>query len=279
MHAQNLELLETKIDSIFHSIDGDFAIAFKSLDEENISVFNNEKMIFHAASTMKTPVMIEVYKQAAGKKFALDDSVEIKNEFKSIVDGSTFSMNITDDSGEELYKYIGKHKTVRELVHEMITVSSNLATNILIDLAGAKNVTETLRTIGANDIQVLRGVEDEKAFNLGLNNVVTAFDLMLIYEHLAKRKFINVEASNEMIEILLQQKHKSRIPAKLPPTVKVAHKTGSITGVGHDSGIIFLPDGRKYILILLSKKVKDEIAAMEAQAEVSKMIYDYMMKH
>ena len=279
MHAQNLELLETKIDSIFHSIDGDFAIAFKSLDEENISVFNNEKMIFHAASTMKTPVMIEVYKQAAGKKFALDDSVEIKIEFKSIVDGSTFSMNIIDDSGEELYKYIGKHKTVRELVHEMITVSSNLATNILIDLAGAKNVTETLRTIGANDIQVLRGVEDEKAFNLGLNNVVTAFDLMLIYEHLAKRKFINVEASNKMIEILLQQKHKSRIPAKLPPTVKVAHKTGSITGVGHDSGIIFLPDGRKYILVLLSKKVKDEIAAMEAQAEVSKMIYDYMMKH
>lgn len=277
MHAQNLELLKTKIDSIFNSIEGDFAVAFKVLGGENISLFNNEKMFFHAASTMKTPVMIEVFKQAAENKFTLDDSIEIKNLFKSIVDGSSFSMNITDDSGEELYNYIGKHKTVRELVYDMITVSSNLATNILIDLVGAKNVTETVRTIGANDIQVLRGVEDEKAFNLGLNNVVTAFDLMLIYERLAKREFISVEASNEMIEILLQQKHKSRIPAKLPSDVKVAHKTGSITGVGHDSGIVFLPNGRMYVLVMLSKNVKDEKAATEAQAQVSRIIYEYVM--
>ena len=159
----------------------------------------------------------------------------------------------------------------------MITVSSNLATNILIELVGAKNTTETLRSIGANDIKVLRGVEDNKAFQLGLNNVVTAFDLMLMYQYLAKHELVSHEASKEMIDILLQQKHNSRIPAKLPPDVKVAHKTGSITGVGHDSGIIFLPDGRKYVLVLLSKNVKDEKAVIEVQAEISKMIYEFMV--
>ena len=279
MQAQNLESLKTKIDSIFKSLDGDFAIAFKVVDDRKSSILINEKMIFHAASTMKTPVMIEVFKQAAENKFNLDDSIEIKNEFTSIVDDSIYSLDITDDSGEELYNFIGKKKTIRQLVFDMITVSSNLATNILIELVGAKNTTETLRSIGANDIKVLRGVEDNKAFQLGLNNVVTAFDLMLMYQYLAKHELVSHEASKEMINILLHQKHNSRISAKLPPDVKVAHKTGSITGVGHDSGIIFLPDGRKYVLVLLSKNVKDEKAVIEVQAEISKMIYEFVTQN
>jgi len=279
MQAQNLESPKTKIDSIFKSLDGDFAIAFKVVDDEKSLILLNEKMIFHAASTMKTPVMIEVFKQAAENKFNLNDSIEIKNKFQSIVDGSTYSMDITDDSGENLYSFIGKKKTIRELVFDMITVSSNLATNLLIELVGAKNVTETLRSIGANDIQVLRGVEDDKAFQLGMNNIVTAYDLMLIYENLVENKFASESSTSEMINILLQQKHNSRIPAKLPPNVKVAHKTGSITGVGHDSGIVFLLDGRKYILVLLSKNVKDEKAMIEAQAEVSKIIYEFVTQN
>ena len=125
----------------------------------------------------------------------------------------------------------------------------------------------------------MRGVEDGKAFQQGLNNVVTAYDLMLIYEDLIENKFSSESSTNEMLNILLQQKHNSRIPAKLPPDVKVAHKTGSITGVGHDSGIVFLPDGRKYVLVLLSKNVKDEKAVIEAQAEVSKIIYEYGVKN
>jgi len=253
MHAQNLDSLKIKIDSIFKSLEGDFSLAFKEVDNEKNLILINEKMIFHAASTMKTPVMIEVFKQAAENKFNLDDPVEINNEFKSIADGSPYYLDITDDSGEELYKFIGKKKTIYDLVFDMITVSSNLATNILIELVGAKNVTETMRSIGANDIQVLRGVEDNKAFQLGLNNVVTAFDLKLIYENLVENKFASDSLTNEMLNILLQQKHNSRIPAKLPQDVKVAHKTGSITGVGHDSGIVFLSDGRKYVLVLLSK--------------------------
>jgi beta-lactamase class A len=279
MQAQNLSSLKTNIDSIFSSLEGDFAIAFKIIDDETKCIYLNERILFHAASTMKTPVMIEVFKQAAENKFNLDDSVEIINEFKSIVDGSLYSLDVTDDSGEELYNFIGEKRTIRELVFDMITVSSNLATNIMIELVGAKNITKTLRNIGANDIKVLRGVEDGKAFQQGLNNVVTAYDLMLIYETLVKNKFSSESSTNQMLNILLQQKHNSRMPARLPPNVKVAHKTGAISGVGHDSGIVFLPDGRKYILVLLSKNVKDEKVVIEAQAEVSKIIYEYVLNN
>lgn len=130
-----------------------------------------------------------------------------------------------------------------------------------------------MRQLGANDIQVLRGVEDGKAFAKGLNNVVTAYDLMLIYTALAEGRLVNREACDQMIRILLDQQHNTLIPAYLPKEVKVAHKTGSITGVHHDSGIVYLPDGRKYVLVILSRKLEDSDAATEAMARVSEMIW------
>ncbi|HEY5746630.1 MAG TPA: serine hydrolase [Chryseolinea sp.] len=254
---------------------GTFAVAFKDLSNGE-EIFINERMPFHAASTMKTPVMIEVFKQAAEGKFSLNDSIVIKNEFKSIVDGSPYSLTEDDDSEFELYRQIGKKRTLQSLVYEMITVSSNLATNIVIEWVDAKKVTQTMRDLGAKDIQVLRGVEDDKAFQEKLNNTVTAYDLMLIFEKLAKGEVVNPEASKAMIAILLDQKYNDIIPAKLPRDVKVAHKTGWIKGLHHDSALVILPDGRQYVLVLLSKDLKDEKAAVETLNDVSKTLYDYM---
>jgi beta-lactamase class A len=130
--------------------------------------------------------------------------------------------------------------------------------------------------MGANDIQVLRGVEDNKAYDLGLNNTVTAFDLALIFEKIARKEPAGKKASKQMLQILFDQKFKEIIPAKLPKEAKVAHKTGSITGVQHDSGIVFLNKGKKYVLVLLSRKLKDTQAGVAALAEVSGMVYDFV---
>ncbi len=276
-NQNQLDSLKQKILTECKKFEGDFAVAYLNLDNESDHLFINEKEEFHAASTMKTPVMIEVFKQAEEGKFNLSDSILIKNEFKSIVDSSAYSMDIGEDSGEGFYKYIGHKKTIYDLVYEMITVSSNLSTNILIDLVDAKNVMKTMKQIGANDIKVLRGVEDIKAFDLGLNNTTTAYDLMLIFKAIAEHKILSDSSCNDMINILLQQKFNERIPANLPEDVKVAHKTGSITGVGHDSGIVYLPDGRKYVLVLLSKNVKDSEGVIKLQAKISKIIYDYVI--
>ena len=86
---------------------------------------------FHAASTMKVPVMIEVYRQAALGRFSLDDSLLVENAFRSIVDGSVYS--IEDDSDDAIYERLGQKMSIRDLVYQMITVSSNLATNLIID--------------------------------------------------------------------------------------------------------------------------------------------------
>ena len=160
----------------------------------------------------------------------------------------------------------------------MIIASSNLATNIVMDKLGATNVTATMRSLGANDIKVLRGVEDGKAFEKGLNNVVSAYDLALLFETMANGKIISPSACQAMIKILLDQKFNDIIPAKLPAGVKVAHKTGWITGLHHDGGIVFLPNGKKYVLVLLSKNLSSDKAGVETMATVSEMIYHYIMK-
>ncbi len=253
-----------------------FGIAFKDI-QTGKTLLLNEKDDFHAASTMKTPVLAELFRQAAAGKFSLTDSIVIKNSFSSIVDGSKYSLDSADDSEFELYKNIGKKRTIASLAYEMIILSSNLATNLLIDLVKPDSVMLTMKKIGANDIKVLRGVEDNKAYQKGLNNTTTAYDLLLIYEQMANEKLISDAASKEMIRILLDQRFNEIIPAQLPKNVKVAHKTGSITGIQHDSGIVFLPDGKKYVLVLLSRfDPADEKKAIKAMADVSKLIYDYM---
>jgi beta-lactamase class A len=269
-----MQLLE-KIKTELGKQKGVFALAFTDLQTNEQIVWNGAET-FHAASTMKTPVMIEVFKQVAAGKYSLTDSITIKNEFKSIVDSSMFNLNSADDSQQELYKQVGTKLPLSELVYQMIIMSSNLATNLIMEMVDGKKVTQTMRDLGAKDMLVLRGVEDQKAYDKGLSNTTTAYDLMLIFNRMAEGKIISRKACDEMIRILLDQKHNTLIPAFLPKEVKVAHKTGTITGVHHDSGIVFLPDGRKYTLVILSKKLEDEPVATVAMARISEMIYQYV---
>lgn len=270
--------LQHRIEEELSAVTGVFAVAFHDISSgEQLLV--NARESFHAASTMKTPVMIEVFKQVSEGKFSIDDSVTIRNEFRSIVDGSTFILSAAEDSEKALYEKIGTKRSLYDLVYDMIIASSNLATNMVIELVDARKVTQTMRELGAKDIQVRRGVEDDKAFRQGLNNTTTAYDLMLIFSKMAKHEIVSKEASGTMIRILQDQKFNEIIPAKLPKEVRVAHKTGSITGVQHDSGIVILPDGGRYVLVLLSKDLKDNDSAIRAMANVSLLIYEYVNRN
>ena len=268
--------LSKEISTLITKSDGDYAIAFADLKTGD-TLFINAHEKFHAASTMKVPVMIELYKQAHVGKFSLNDSVLIKTEFTSIVDGSMYKMDVDVDSETILYEQVGKKIPIRDLMYQMITKSSNLATNILIELVDAKNVTATMRELGAPDIEVLRGVEDLKAFSQGLSNSTTAYDLMKIFEAIGMDWIISEQVCEEIRSVLLDQHFNDIIPALLPEEVRIAHKTGSITGVKHDSGLIVLPTGHKYVLVLLSKELVDEDKGVETLALISKKVYEYVV--
>jgi beta-lactamase class A len=263
--------LKDQIIGLMSKTQGNFGLAFKNLENSD-TIFINAHDYFHAASTMKTPVMLEIFNQEKQGEFKISDSVVIQNEFKSIVDKSRYSLSINDDSDDILYKKIGQKMTIHDLTYEMMTKSSNLATNILIDKVGAENVMKLLASLNIKENIVLRGVEDQKAFEAGLNNKTTPFGLLQIFEHIA----LTQPRNSLMMKILFDQKFNEIIPAHLPKTAKVAHKTGSITGVQHDSGIVYLPDGRKYVIILLSKNLKNADDGVKTLAEISKLIYDYV---
>jgi beta-lactamase class A len=152
----------------------------------------------------------------------------------------------------------------------MIVRSSNLATNIVIELIGAPRVMTLMKTIGANDIQVLRGVEDDKAYHAGMNNTTTAYDLMLIFRALGESRVISPDASAKMIEILAAQEHNDGIPAGLPPATRVAHKTGTITRIAHDSGLVMRPDGSSYVLVVLTRGFPKSSEAEKVIAAISR---------
>jgi beta-lactamase class A len=233
----------------------------------------NERVRMHAASTMKLPVMMEIFRLVEGKKLSLGDPIAVKNKFSSIVDGSEFRLANTDDSDDEVYRRIGNTMTVLELVDRMITWSSNLATNLLIERVKAENVNKLMRDLGANDIEVKRGVEDSKAFQAGLNNLTTAYDLMLLLRLIAERQFLNERACQKMSEILSSQHFNDGIPAGLPKNVRVAHKTGNITRHSHDAGIVYLPERKPYVIVVLTRGIAEEPRSKKLIADISRTVY------
>ncbi|HKS40335.1 MAG TPA: serine hydrolase [Blastocatellia bacterium] len=266
--------VKKKIEELTRASDAEtVGVAFHDLATGGEVLINADEN-FHAASTMKVPVMMEIYRQAAQGKFSLDDAIPIKNDFLSIADGSHYSVSVEDDSEPSLYKKVGQTETIRELMRLMIIASSNLATNILIEKVTAPRVMHLMHNIGANRIRVLRGVEDSKAYERGMNNTTTARDLMIILRRIAERRAVSEKASDEMVKVMLDQQFNEGIPAGLPRTARVAHKTGSITKVNHDAAIIFLPNRKPYVLVVLTRGIQDEKRAHKLIADISRVIYE-----
>jgi beta-lactamase class A len=276
--ARDTAQLEEQVRQVAEAAEGHYAVAFIDAAQPETSLFIHADEWFHAASTMKTPVMIEVYRQAMEGKFDIDDTLPVRNEFISIADGEPYSMDIGRDSGDALYDHLGSELPIRELVYSMIVRSGNLATNIVIEHVGAENVNRTMAAMGAEGIRVLRGVEDMAAFRAGMNNEVTARGLAMMYLRLAEGSVLDEASREEVLSVLMDQHFRDMIPARLPEEVKVAHKTGWITGVRHDSGIVYLPDGRAYVLVILSKDVPERENANQAGAEISRLVYDFIME-
>ena len=228
---------------------------------------------FHPASTFKVGVMMEVFHQVTQGEFSLDDLLPVKNSFVSIADQSEFRVSAQDDSETDLYEHIGEQLPVRELTRRMIVYSSNLATNLLIQKVEARRVTQFMQELGAKDLLIRRGPEDNKAFALGMNNSATARSLMQVLVRLAKRSVVSPEASDEMIAILLQQHFNEGIPAQLPAGVKVAHKTGWNDKLYHDAAIVYPPQHTPYVVVIMTSGLPEMTEAPTLVAALSAAIY------
>jgi beta-lactamase class A len=262
-----------RIDELIQKSGAEVAVAFRTLDGRDELLIRPD-VEFHAASTMKVPVMIELFRQARAGALSLDDRVAVVNQFHSIVDGSTFTLDVGDDSDADVYRRIGGQMTLRELCEAMITVSSNFATNLIIERLGAPAIQRTTTALGAPDMQVLRGVEDDKAFRRGLNNTTTARALLTLLEHVARGDrpgLVDESSAGEMVAILKGQHFNDRIPAGVPAGTQVAHKTGEITRIQHDAAIVYAK--RPYVLVVLVRGLDEAKRGSALIADISRVVY------
>jgi len=235
---------------------------------------------FHAASTMKVPVMIQIFRDADAGLLRLDDSLTVHVSFPSLVDGSSFAVDKADDSDSTLYLRAGGKASIRELLELMITRSSNLATNLLIELVGAARAQASARALGAWSIQVLRGVEDGKAYRAGLNNTTTARDLGVLLAAIALHRAASRASCDTMLAILGRQEFNEGIPAGVPRGTRVAHKTGWIGEVVyHDAAVVYPARGGSYVLVVLTGAIKQDSVAHNLVADLSRMVYDGGLRH
>lgn len=245
------------------------SVAYRALDSSEEWMYEADKT-YHAASTMKVAVMVELFRQEAAKSLKLTDELEIRNEFRSVVDGSPYSMNLGDDSDATVYQNVGKTMPLGDLNFQMITVSSNFATNLLIDRLSVKNVQAAVEALGAYGLQVRRGVEDQKAFDLGIINETSARGLFTVLDAIARGKAVSKEASAKMVEVLLQQKFNDGIPQGVSAGTKVAHKTGTITKVHHDAAIVF--GSNPSVLVVLTRGIEKESDSDALIAQITKAL-------
>jgi len=246
---------------------------YRRLDRPD-SLLHDADLRMHAASTMKVPVLIQIYRDADAGLLSLDDSLPVVNAFTSIVDGSPFTVSPADDSDSTLYERVGTNATIRDLVELMITVSSNFATNLLVQRVGADRVTATMRELGADSIEVLRGVEDGKAYEAGLSNTTTARDLGIIAAAIAEGRAASAASCGEMEAVMGRQRFNEAIPAGVPADAKVAHKTGEITAIHHDFGIVTAADGTRYVLALMVRGLESKDSSSALMADLSRMVYE-----
>jgi beta-lactamase class A len=270
----SLEALRLRFDALERK-SGARTLAVAVYDTQTRTSFRrNADRWFHAASTIKVAILLGVYASIHHGWLLPQSRLHVRNRFFGALDGVPFRVLADRDANSEVHAAIGKMMRVSELALHMISTSSNLATNLLLDLVGLETVQRSLDELGLDGIDIRRGVEDERAFEVGINNRVTADGLAALLRLIAEERAFTPELSRDMLDILHAQEFRDGIPARLPRAVRVAHKTGDISTIAHDAGVVY-PEGRKpYVIAVLTEWSPDAAGRAAAIAEVSHAVYD-----
>lgn len=231
---------------------------------------------FHAASTIKLAVLLGVYAAIHRGTLLPQSRLHVRNRFRSAYDGSSFRVLSERDADSEVQSAIGKTLRVGELARHMIIRSSNLATNLLLDLLGIGFLQRVLEEHSLTGIDLRRGVEDELAFEHGINNRVTADGLVQLLRLIGEERAFSPALSRSMLEVLHEQEFRSGIPAGLPAGARVAHKTGEISTIAHDAGIVYLPKRKPYVIAVLTEWEPETSGRSPTIAAASYMVHEHL---
>jgi len=274
--AEALDALHLRLDSLERK-SGARSLAVAVYDTQTeVSFRRHADRWFHAASTIKVAILLGVYASIHHGWLLPHSRLHVRNRFHSAVDGQPFRVLADRDANSEVHESIGKMMRISELALHMIATSSNLATDLLLDLVGLDTVQRALDDLGVDGIDIRRGVEDERAFEHGINNRVSADGLVQLLRLIAEERAFSPELSREMLGILHAQEFRNGIPARLPRAVRVAHKTGEISTIAHDAGVVYPPNRKPYVIAILTEWSPEAAGRSATIAEVSHAVYELL---
>lgn len=256
-----MENLRIKIENVLALYTGRWGIVFINQSTgERLEI--NQDMVFPAASMIKVPIMFEIMRRAAEGGLSLDDTLKVTDEYK------------TGGAGILQELRSGLTMTVRELVTLMIVLSDNTATNMLIDLVGMEAVNQTMVGLGLKSTVLRRRMMDFDAARAGLENETCAADLACLFEHIYSVSSLPRENGAMMLDILKRQQIRDKLPFYLPCETVLAHKTGTLSGVEHDAGILLLP-GSSYIVCVLTADLAANYQGIQLVASIGNAVYKH----
>ncbi len=269
-------LLEDRLTSLAKSHKGKVAIAVKHLGTgESVYLKADEPM--PTASLIKLAVMIEVYQQVAEGKVKMSDKLTLRQEDK--VPGSGVLTDLFTP---------GLSLTLQDAMRLMIAVSDNTATNLVLDKIGIASTAKRMEAWGLPNTKIhaksFRGdttsVFPERTKRFGLGST-TAREMIGLLEKLHQGRLVSPEASKDMVEILKKCTDHEKFPRFLPEKIVVAHKTGSLSNVRTDAGILYVPSTAVAVCVLTEdnedKRWAIDNAANVLCAKVAKEVYDYFV--
>lgn len=228
------------------TLPGIYGVFAKNLDTGKVFTFNDTK-VFPSASTIKVPILIELYRRVEEEHLSLDHLLVMRREDQ--VGGSGVLKDLSPNTEYSL----------RDLATLMITVSDNTATNLLIDFLTIEAVNITLRRLDVTHTELVRRLQRVPAEPLDTVNHTTAQDMGLLMEKLATGTAISLAASEQMVSLLKRCQGPISITKLTAESswvgdspIVIAHKTGSLAQASHDVGIVYSPHLR-YVAALLSQ--------------------------
>jgi beta-lactamase class A len=256
---------------------GSEAIGVQVFDYETGRTFSHDgERWFHAASTMKVAVLVALFHASNTGRVRLKDRLHVRNRFRSIADRSIYRVQRDRDADSAVHRRVGRSMNLVELAEPMITRSSNLATNLLLEFLTPDFIQSTLTSVGIGDVNVVRGVEDSVAFDRGINNTLTPNGLVSLFRLLREDRLFAEPERRQMLDILFAQEFNNMIPALLPGSTHVAHKTGEISTCTHDGGLVLPPGRRPYAVAILTQHPAGLDDTQKTVAKVSRMVYEFI---
>lgn len=247
---------------------GEFGVWLGRLD--GTAVFSHDAERTHySASTMKLPVAMAMMRKVDAGEFTLDQPVIVHNDFASAA-GGRFGVNPAEDEAPATWTKLGEQVPLGWLATEMITRSSNLATDLVLELTGVDAANAVLAEYGSGQSVIRRGIDDAAAQAQGISNLMSPADLAAVLVAVG-----NDKNGQFVRDLLAANTWNGEIPAGVPAGTRVEHKNGWDTRIRHDGGIVRPADAEPFVLTVCTTSELPDQEAQKLIAGIAAEAWDH----